>query len=192
MRLQWKTPNLGSLSRNWGEGRMRHGGREGSAPPLHSREDKARWGRAAGPRQLRVLGGQRASVPPFPVLSHLLFPIQLMAFSSRGGDPAHLTPLQSRIWPSGRLARGHAAHTVSFHQVRGKPEMDPPSNTTSSQTLLGPKSTFAPPRATPRAPPAAGELELGNKHRHPLSHRHPPPFQTARGKNKIKKTSRLY
>lgn len=40
------------------------------------------WEQEAGPRQPRVLGEQRASVPPLPDLLHLLFPI------SRGHSPA--------------------------------------------------------------------------------------------------------
>lgn len=85
-----------------------------------------------------------------------LFPIQLMTFSSRGGDPAHLAPLQSRIWPSSHFARSHTAHAASFQQVRGKPKMDPPSPTTGSQTLLGPKSIFAPPEQRPEPPQRHG------------------------------------
>ena len=126
---------------------------EGSdrSPWSRSQEDEGWWEQEAAPRQRRVPGEQRASVPPFPALSRVLFPIQLMTLPSRSGDPARLTPLQSRIWPSSRLARSHTTHATSFQQVHGKPEMDPPSN-----TLLGPKSIFAPCRATPRAPQQHG------------------------------------
>lgn len=51
----------------------------------------------------------------------------------------------------------------------------------------GPQEHLRPFQSNSQSPPAAEELELRNKHRHPLSHRHPPPFQTARCKNKIKK-----